>query len=331
MNTSMRKAMLSLASVLLVTTAAVAAEPAGEEGPAKSPYTPAEIAAWAKDTAANTELGHKYPDAWALYTYFKDKAKGGTRHTVATIPDWSGLWTRDYRPGGRVMDALQEVGRQAVLTPEYDKEYKARQAQAKQGILYDPLSSCEPAGFPRWLTSPFMRDYVVTPNETWLTTEQMNEVRRIYTDGRDHIPEADRYPLWLGDSIGFWDGPRLVVHTNQLREGIFARNAPRHSDQVEVVEVWERISATNIDVDVWIYDKLALKEPLYLKVRYVQQPNDDKFLRIRHWECTENPNNQVIQTETGASDYRQLDFGNTKDAGAKKQGAAKKPAAGKKQ
>lgn len=320
----MRRTVVSLAAMFLVANGAMAAEAAGEDGPAKSPYTPAEIAAWAKETATKTEFGRTFPDAWALYTSLKQKAKGGTRHTATTIPDWSGLWTRDYRPGARVMDALQELGRQASLTPEYAKEYAARQAQAKQGIVYDPLSACEPAGFPRWLTSPFMRDYVTTPSETWLTTEQMNEVRRIYTDGRGHIPEADRYPLWLGDSIGFWDGPRLVVHTNQVRDGIFARNAPRHSDQLEVVEVWQRISKANIDVDVWIFDKLALKEPLYVKVRYVQQPNDDKFLRIRHWECTENPNNEVIQTETGASDYKQLDFGNTKGGADKKPDPEKK-------
>jgi hypothetical protein len=169
-----------------------------------------------------------------------------------------------------------------------------------------------------------MREQIVTPDVTWLIAEQVNEVRRIYTDGREHIPEADRYPLWLGDSVGFWDGPRLVIHTDQLRSGIFARNSPRHSEQVEVVEVWERTSRKSIDVDVWIYDKLALTEPWYVKLRYVEQPNDDKFLRIRHWECLENPNNAVIQTESGASDYRQLDFGNSSKSSATKSATKKK-------
>jgi hypothetical protein len=208
-----------------------------------------------------------------------------------------------------VLDAFQDLRDEAHLTPEYFDEWKARQAKARQGIVYDPLSACEPAGFPRWLTSPFMRQHVVTPDQTWLLAEQMNELRMVYTDGRDHIPEADRYPLWEGDSIGFWDGPRLVVHTNQLRSGIFARNSPAHSEQTEVVEVWERTSADHIDVDVWVFDKLALKDAWYVKVRYVQQPNKDKFLRIRQWDCSENPNNQVIQDNSGASVYRELKFG----------------------
>ena len=45
----------------------------------------------------------------------------------------------------------------------------------------------------------------------------VNDIRRIYTDGRDHVPAEDRYPISNGDSIGFWDGPKLVIHTNQLQ------------------------------------------------------------------------------------------------------------------
>ena len=54
------------------------------------------------------------------------------------------------------------------------------------------------------------------PDQTYLINEMMNDIRRIYTDGRDHGPKEDRYPLYNGDSIGFWDGDKLVIHTNQL-------------------------------------------------------------------------------------------------------------------
>lgn len=316
MSTVMRRRAFFLASTILIATGTLGAQAqAQEEGPpTKAVYSEAQVAAWVTDSQAKRELGKQFADGWALYTHLKEEAKGGTKLTWSTLPDWRGLWTRDYRPGGKVLDAFQDLRGEAQLTPEYAKEWKLRQDQAKKGILYDPLSSCLPTGFPRWLTSPFMREQIVTPEQTWLIAEQVNEVRRIYTDGRGHIPEADRYPLWLGDSVGIWDGPRLIIHTNELRSGIFARNSPRHSEQVEVVEVWQRISADNIDVDVWVYDKLALREPWFVKVRYAQVPNDDLFLRIQHWECTENANNAVIQTETGASDYRKLDFGNKSPA-----------------
>ncbi len=302
----MSKSMMTMTLIMLTSTAL-----AVEQSPqtvAQSPYTAAEAGAWATESRTKSEFGDRFADGWSLYSHLKQEAKGGTKHTSATLPDWSGLWTRDYRPGRTVLDAFQDLDEDARLTPEYLEEWRQRQAKARQGIMYDPLSACLPTGFPRLLTSPFMREQIITPNQTWLIAEQVNEVRRVYTDGRDHIPEADRYPLWLGDSIGFWNGQRLVIHTNQLREGIFGRNAPRHSDQVEVVEIWERISAKHIDVDTWVYDRLALRKPWYVKVRYVEQPNDDLFLRIRHWECAENSNNQVIEDESGASVYRELNF-----------------------
>ena len=111
----------------------------------------------------------------------------------------------------------------------------------KQGIEWDPISTCAPPGMPRWLTEPFLREFIVTPEQTWLINEMVNDIRRIYTDGRDHMPEADRYPLYNGDSIGFWDGDRLVIHTNQLQAGIYQRAHPDYTEQVETVEIWHKV------------------------------------------------------------------------------------------
>ena len=75
----------------------------------------------------------------------------------------------------------------------------------------------------------------------------VNDIRRIYTDGREHIAEADRYPLWNGDSIGFWDGGKLVIHTNSLRSGQYQRTQPEYSEQVETVEIWEKVDDKTLD------------------------------------------------------------------------------------
>ena len=77
---------------------------------------------------------------------------------------------------------------------------------------------------PRWIVEPFLKEFVVTPRQTWLINEMQNEIRRVYTDGRDHPSEADAYPLWEGDSIGFWDGDKLVIHTSQMRAGQYQRS-----------------------------------------------------------------------------------------------------------
>jgi hypothetical protein len=179
----------------------------------------------------------------------------------------------------------------------------------KHGIEWDPISTCSPPGMPRWLTEPFLREFVVTPDQTWLINEMVNDIRRVYTDGRKHVPEEDRIPIPNGDSIGFWDGPQLVIHTNMLQAGIYQRSNPDYTDQVETVEIWKKIDEKRMGADVWVYDPPSLVEPWYVKQVYVKLDNPDKSLRIRYWNCGENPNNSVVQTKDGTTAFRSLNFG----------------------
>jgi hypothetical protein len=135
-----------------------------------------------------------------------------------------------------------------------------------------------------------------------------NEIRRVYTDGRDHPSAADAYPLWEGDSIGFWDGDKLVVHTSQMRAGQYQRIQPFYTEQIETVEVWQRIDDETMTVDVWAVDPPALVEPWYTRQIFKRLSNDDNALRIRHWDCGENENNTVEQTATGTSDFSNFTF-----------------------
>ena len=85
-------------------------------------------------------------------------------------------------------------------------------------------------------------------------SETVNNVRRIYTDGRDHPPAEERFPLYYGDSIGVWDGPRLIVHTTQLIDRSMGRNQPTQSEKMETVEIWRKVDAKTVVADVWLYD-----------------------------------------------------------------------------
>jgi hypothetical protein len=255
-----------------------------------------------------TALGRTHKTAWDLYKDFEKQANGGQRLKGEQLPDWSGTYTRD--PPGLYFDIDQ--GRNpsppAKLTPEYDKRFHDKLDRVKNKIEFDPLSNCAPPGHPRWLTEPFLREFVPTPGTTYLINEMVNDIRRIYTDGRGHVPEADRYPLYDGDSIGFWDGKRLVIHTNQLRDGQYQRSQPDYSDQVETVEIWEKIDDKHIVAHVWVYDPPSLVEPWYVKQQYTKLDDPDRELRIRYWDCRENQNNDVIQTDTGSSQFRDFTF-----------------------
>lgn len=260
------------------------------------------------DKPALIELGKQHRTAWELYKAFEAQASGGQRLNPARLPDWTGVYSRS----GVLFNWDQDQGRNrmptAKLTPEYERRLVTKLDNIEKGIEFDNLSNCAPPGHPRWMTEPFLRDFVVTPDQTYLINEMVNDIRRIYTDGRDHIPEADRYPLWNGDSIGFWDGGKLVIHTNSLRSGQYQRTQPEYSEQVETVEIWEKVDDRNLVAHVWVYDPPSLAEPWYSKHTYVKLSNEDKSLRIHYWDCGENQNNTVIQTESGSSQFRDFTF-----------------------
>ena len=257
--------------------------------------------------AEGVALAGQYATAAELYQALRDQAKGGRPLEWASLPDWRGVYTR-APVAGFAFDPETPEGDlpTAKLTPEYEGRMRKRIEGVKNGIEWDPISTCAPPGHPRWLTEPFLREFIVTPEQTWLVNEMVNDIRRVYTDGRDHVPAEDRYPLYNGDSIGFWDGGRLVVHTNQLQGGIYQRSNPDYTDQVETVEIWQREGDT-ITADVWVYDPPVLAEPWYVKQAYGKlDPKQD--LRIRYWNCAENQNNAVHQTQDGTTQFNGFTF-----------------------
>ena len=291
-------ARLASVAVLAATTLALAAPVAAQQPVASSP-----------EKQRMTALAVEHKTARALYEHFKKEASNGRALIWTSVPDWTGIWTREASPLFWDPDQGSPTALPtAKLTPEHERLLRDKLDKVNRGIEFDPLSNCEPAGMPRWIVEPFLKEFVVTPAQTYLINEMQNEIRRVYTDGRDHPSEADAYPLWEGDSIGFWDGDKLVIHTSQMRAGQYQRIQPFYTEQVETVEIWERIDPTTMVAHVWAFDPPALAEPWYTKQVYKQLSNDDLSLRIRYWHCGENPNNAVEQTDTGTSDFSNFTF-----------------------
>ena len=256
---------------------------------------------------ARVALGAPYKSGAELYAALKARAGGGAPLSLDDMPDWTGLWARVGPP---LFDPEQKPGEltSAKLKPEPLADLQHRRELSAQGVEYDPLSNCSPPGFPRWLAIPFLREFIVTPAQTYLFSETMNNLRRVYTDGRDHPPAADAYPLYYGDSIGFWTGKTLVIHTSQVTAGIYHRNDPQYSEQLDAVEVWNKVDPETVLVDVWVYDPETLLEPWYVRQTYKQVSNPDGYLRINYWYCGENPNNTVVETGEGTSQFSDFTF-----------------------
>jgi len=289
-----------LAIAVLLSSCSRGAQTAAPAGPAAGV-----LPEWTMEQ--KVELGKSHKSAEELYNYLKDQAKGGQKLVWNAMPDWSGVYSRPLI-NNFTFDPAQPVGGlpTAKLTPEYHAKMMKRIDDLKKGIEWDPISKCQPPGVPRWLTEPFTREWIVTPDQTWLINEMVNDIRRVYTDGRGHNPKEDRIPTPNGDTIGFWDGRKLIMHTNELQAGIYQRGNPDYTDQVETVEIWQKTDDKNMGVDVWVYDPPALAEPWYVHQTYGKLTDPP---RIRYWDCAENPNNAVFQNKDGNTEFKSLSFG----------------------
>jgi hypothetical protein len=223
----------------------------------------------------------KFSSAEAHYAYLRAQATGGTKHTATSLPDWSGIW----QSGITTMSMRHPVD--APLSKEYRARYEEKQRQERElgEVYYDRLTHCEPSAYPRWLVEPYHKEFALSPNQAWLMQEFMNETRRVYTDGRPHsTPEGN---TWLGDSIGFWDGDKLVIWTSSVKAADYLRGYPDNSAELEGIEVWQRVKGTDgrpdrIVVQATMYDPVGLTAPWNIAMSYVKA---DYEHRIRYWDC----------------------------------------------
>lgn len=284
---------------------------------------------WAASKARLQAFGERFETSDAMFAALRSAANGGRAPGWAQMSepawDWSGIYTRTKGALHFDPDLAPEQGPDSArLTAAGQQVIAAKRAQLAKGGEYDPISDCRPPGTPRWFTEPFLHEFIVTPSQTWLINEMVNDVRRVYTDGREHTPAEDAYASWNGDTIGFWDGDTLVAHTRYLMAGQYQRGLqPNYSDQTTVVERWKKVDAKTLQADVWVFDPVNLVKPWYTRQSWTQLTNDDRQLRIRYWDCRENSNNQIITTGNGTSQFPDFDFVQD-DAAASSDEAVKK-------
>lgn len=245
-------------------------------------------------TAKSSSSARDYSSSLEHYNALLQAAHGGTRLRWDKLPDWSGVWQRETRkifffdesaeflPGSHMYPVPPPQ-----LTPKYRAALDKKIQDIKDGKDWDRLSWCLPAGFPRWLAEPWLREFIVTPNQTWMSHEQVNETRRIYTDGRGHVPEDEAIPLWLGDSIGFWAGDTLVIHTTHLKGGQYQRGNPDYSFNASTVEQVRLVEPGLLEDRITVYDPDSLTRPFHAVFHYRKRTGD---VRVSYASCEENNN-----------------------------------------
>ena len=226
-------------------------------------------------------------------------------NAFASLPNWSGLW---MPIGGLIFDlATADPKGHAIPQPgdreyppykaEWEAKYKARLDRALAGYFTDAITSCLPHGMPRLMGGiPGPLEFVVTPEMTFILWEYGSQHRRIYTDGRGHLPEEERFPTWSGHSIGHWQGDTLVVDTVGMRDDTpYDRSGAPHSDQVHLIERIRLVDKDTLENNMMIEDPIAFTKPWNVVRRYRRIPSDTFVSDVI---CLESQHSPIIEGQT---------------------------------
>jgi len=170
--------------------------------------------------------------------------------------DLSGIWSGG---GGEEIGRLLKPGELDTILQPW-----AKTLMASRNDGMDPYQYCLPGG-PLRLTGGFAWRFVQHPTVNAKYIFQLQEAnahsyRQIFTDGRKH-PE-DPSPTWYGHSIGWWEGPTLVVDTIGLNDRFWLDGSGiPHTERLHLIERWTRTNFTTLRRDVTIEDPGAFTRP----------------------------------------------------------------------
>jgi hypothetical protein len=175
--------------------------------------------------------------AWAQDLLPAVGTAGGATQNRASIPDFSGAWTKPYlgiepppsgpgpvtnlarRNGAR--DVYRYVGdyMNPILKPHAAEIVRKYGEISLTGVVYpSPRNQCWPQGVPGVFFDVGMQ-MLQTPGRISIIYNADHEVRHVRIND---IHPALLTPSWYGDSIGHYEGDALVIDTIGIKPGPFA-------------------------------------------------------------------------------------------------------------
>src|SRR5467141_3338725 len=141
----------------------------------------------------------------------------------------------------------------------YKPEALAKKKEnAEHWIDRDPELKCYLPGIPRAMYLPYPFQIIQSTNKIQMVFEFTNATRIIHLDKVEGPPDD----LWMGHSVGHWEGDTLVVNLTDFNDKTwFDRAGNFHSDQLRVVERFTPISPDAIQYEATIEDPQVFTRP----------------------------------------------------------------------
>lgn len=208
-------------------------------------------------------------------------------------PDFSGVWNRRGGPNARYF-LYGFSADELPMTPWALEKFKANKPSFGPHAVVDtndPTYDCFLPGIPRIYVHPTVFEIIQTPGRVIQYFEYDGFARQIWTDGRPHLKIEDASErLWMGDSIGHWEGDTLVVDTTDFNDKTWLDRAGHpHSEELHVMERIRRIDHDNLQIDISIEDPKAYTRPITAQMIYQLKPD----WHIMEHACTDFPRPQA--------------------------------------
>ena len=163
--------------------------------------------------------------------------------------------------------------------------------RSRRAAIYDYRIRCLPAGTPRGTFFSYYNGWQIQqpPGQVVILYEHNHLYRVIRLDGSPH--PGPNIQLWMGDSIGRWEGNTLVVDVRNFTgktwvvgdlggEGMHTGSF--HSPALHVVERFTFVDADNIDYEATIEDPNVFTKPWKLGFRvFSRAPKRLQAVRVR--------------------------------------------------
>jgi len=194
------------------------------------------------------------------------------------VPDLQGLWLSKW-----IVDMAN--GRYAEKTVEVPfTEWGKKLWTERTGTLQkdDPTLNCWPTGLPRQAGTPYPMQIIQTPTQAVILYEGAAHTYRVIpTDGTPHGPFDE---LWMGDSVGHYEGDTLVVDVANFNDKTWLDSSGHpHSDKLHLIEKYRKTDDDTLRYEVTIDDPIAYTKPWTTAYIYKRQQG----ALMEYW-CTEN-------------------------------------------
>jgi hypothetical protein len=146
----------------------------------------------------------------------------------------------------------------------------------------NPTANCVPKGMPTIMEAPYPIEFARRDNgDILLKLEEYDLTRLIHMN--PNVTRELTVPTPLGDSVGRWDGPTLVVTTTRISWPFFSQLGIRQSPAVEVVERFTPTAdGSRLDYEMTVTDAATFTRPVVLEQYWLWLPG----VTLLPYECT---------------------------------------------